>query len=209
MILPIPDRSDFAHYAQTYFYKTGAAVEVGTFDGRFSAHNLNMWQGKYYMVDTWQHREDGTTDKNDTDGQYWAGVMQAAYDATVFAGKRRDLIRDYSVNAARQFSNGELDWIFIDAGHDYENAKADLAAWWPKLRKGGLFSGDDFGFYKDDPRLFPLKAERLTKERREISELYKWGTAPALIEFCEARKLQLQITWLNDTQGPAWYIMKP
>lgn len=207
MINPIPDRTDFAHFAQTHFFKTGTAVEVGVFEGAFAAHNLKTWEGRYLMVDTWAHRDDGTTDKNDQDETYWSGVMATASMKTAFAGDRRELVQGYSVEVADEQPRYLFDWIFLDAGHDYENFKADLEAWWPKLRPGGLFSGDDYGMSAEDARLYPMTVER--QPCRDLAKLYKWGTAPALYEFCEARKLQLHITWMNDKANPAWYIIKP
>jgi predicted O-methyltransferase YrrM len=49
-----------------------------------------------------------------------------------------------SVEAARHFQNGSLDFVFLDADHTYESVKADLAAWWPKVRPGGILAGHDF-----------------------------------------------------------------
>ena len=42
------------------------------------------------------------------------------------------------------FEAGELDFVFIDGEHGYEAAKADVEAWWPKVRSGGLLVGHDY-----------------------------------------------------------------
>lgn len=208
MLNPIPDRYDMAHYAQTHFYRTGAAVEVGVFEGAFAKHNLKHWQGQYLMVDTWQHRDDGTTDKNDKDNNYWKSVEDKARMNTGFAGDRRTMIKGYSVEVADDQPNLLFDWVFLDAGHDYDSIKADLEAWWPKVRKGGLFSGDDYGLCVDDARLYPLTADRFERKIGGVARAFNWGTARALHEFCDKYKVQLNITWLNDFANPAWYIIK-
>lgn len=49
-----------------------------------------------------------------------------------------------SVNAAGHFEDSSLDGVFIDAAHDYESVVKDVAAWWPKVKPGGIFAGHDY-----------------------------------------------------------------
>jgi len=51
-----------------------------------------------------------------------------------------------SINASEIAKHYALqaDIIHIDAGHDYASVMADLRAWWPVLRSGGLYIGDDY-----------------------------------------------------------------
>lgn len=49
-----------------------------------------------------------------------------------------------SLRAASLFPRGSVDFVFIDAAHDYTNVKADLLAWWPKIRPGGVLAGHDY-----------------------------------------------------------------
>jgi hypothetical protein len=37
-----------------------------------------------------------------------------------------------------------LDWVHLDARHDYESVKADIKAWLPKVKSGGWLTGDDY-----------------------------------------------------------------
>ncbi len=45
---------------------------------------------------------------------------------------------------AAQFVANDLAAVFIDGEHDYDNCKADIAAWFPKVRNGGILAGHDF-----------------------------------------------------------------
>ena len=51
-----------------------------------------------------------------------------------------------SVNAAAVLSDRGIyvDMIHLDGGHDYELVMMDLNAWWPLLRPGAIFVGDDY-----------------------------------------------------------------
>lgn len=52
--------------------------------------------------------------------------------------------RSRTVDAASGFEDGGLDFIWIDAGHEHDEVLADIEAWWPKLKVGGVIGGDDY-----------------------------------------------------------------
>lgn len=49
-----------------------------------------------------------------------------------------------STDVARQFADESIDFVFIDAAHDYDNVRADLIAWTGKVRPGGIIAGHDY-----------------------------------------------------------------
>lgn len=55
-----------------------------------------------------------------------------------------NLVRARSVQAARMFDDGSVFFVFVDGSHHYDDVRADLAAWQPKVAKGGIFAGHDF-----------------------------------------------------------------
>lgn len=194
-IIPIPDRTDIAAVANKYFLQTGNAIEVGVWRGEFAAHNLRFWIGDYFMCDLWDFREDGTADKNMKDPGSWAEVMQEAIDNTAFAGSRVSIKKGASVDMAKTFPSDFFDWIYLDALHDYDSVLEDIEAWWPKLRKGGLFSGDDYG----DQSL------RWQEKYGGVAKGFNWGVKDAVIDFGKP----FSVTWMNDkTACPAWYMIK-
>jgi predicted O-methyltransferase YrrM len=48
-----------------------------------------------------------------------------------------------SMNASRHFKDETVDMVFIDGNHSTSAVIADIRAWWPKLKSGGLLAGDD------------------------------------------------------------------
>ena len=54
------------------------------------------------------------------------------------------LMRKPSLEAAKEFTDGSLDMVFIDGDHTKPAVLADIGAWWPKLRMGGVLLGHDF-----------------------------------------------------------------
>lgn len=54
------------------------------------------------------------------------------------------LIITDSLSASRLICDGSLEWVHLDAPHDYDGLKADIQAWLPKLKPGGWLSGDDY-----------------------------------------------------------------
>lgn len=60
-----------------------------------------------------------------------------------FADRTQWLIMP-SVDAAKHVENGCLDYVFIDAGHFYDDVKSDIEAWLPKIKPGGVMAGHDY-----------------------------------------------------------------
>jgi predicted O-methyltransferase YrrM len=55
-----------------------------------------------------------------------------------------NVIKGRSADVASTFYNDSVDFIFIDGSHDYEDVKADIVAWWHKLKALRVLAGHDF-----------------------------------------------------------------
>jgi hypothetical protein len=76
-------------------------------------------------------------------GGTFAGTLHRNIIGCGYADTISLIVAD-SITASGFFSDRSLDWVHLDARHDRENVKADIAAWLPKVKAGGWLSGDDY-----------------------------------------------------------------
>jgi predicted O-methyltransferase YrrM len=72
----------------------------------------------------------------------WAGAFVAALDPPV-ATRWHPMLMD-SAAAVWPYRAGQLDMLMIDSSHEYAHTVAELAAWLPMLRPGGLVWCHDY-----------------------------------------------------------------
>lgn len=115
-------------------------VEVGVFRGQFAELLLKLHPRlRLIMVDRWN-----TTEHQPRHGRTQDELFVEAVHRTLFAGMRGAILRADSLTAAATFDDGSLDFVFIDADHSYAGCAADIAAWAPKVKPGGLLCGHDY-----------------------------------------------------------------
>ena len=49
-----------------------------------------------------------------------------------------------SEDASKKVENESIDFLYLDASHDYNNVTNDLNCWLPKMKNGSIISGDDY-----------------------------------------------------------------
>lgn len=122
-------------------------VEIGAWKGRSAAFMAVeiINSGKkidFYTVDHWRG-DDEPEYRSDHD--VVTGHLFSVFQKNIEPVKTRVIpIRGGSTEISTRFADGSVDFIYIDAGHDYASVLADLKAWWPKLRSDGVMAGDDW-----------------------------------------------------------------
>jgi len=129
----------------------------------FKIAEVGVWKGKavayagveiinsekditFYAIDTFR----GSEEHNEKGGSFYEPLLET--EDGLFNHFLENIepvkavvepIRKASVEAALDFEDESLDVVFIDAAHDYDNVLADITAWYPKVKKGGIVSGHD------------------------------------------------------------------
>lgn len=53
-------------------------------------------------------------------------------------------IKSFSKDIVDNYENESIDFIFIDADHEYEGIMNDIKIWYPKVKRGGIIAGHDY-----------------------------------------------------------------
>jgi predicted O-methyltransferase YrrM len=120
-------------------------VEVGSWKG-LSAYYMAAKirdSGKriaFYCVDHWLGSPEHKDDPDVVAGTLYQTFLRNVADVRSYVQP----LRMPSLDAAQRFENGSCALVLIDAAHEYDAVKNDIAAWWPRVAKGGTLAGDDY-----------------------------------------------------------------
>lgn len=149
--------------------------------GLFSEHLLGYWKGRVLnCIDPWRNfvpsayieAKDNVPD--DVHKTYCAETVARL----AHFGRHAQILRPTSVEAARTFTEGTLDFVFIDAQHYYAAVKQDLQTWYPKIKKGSLLCGHDWPLGYGPPH---------------------YGVKKAVVEFAGANEFNVSVSKRADT----------
>ena len=93
----------------------------------------------------------------------------------------------------------QLDFVYVDARHDYSGCWEDMTNWWPIVRSGGILAGHDF------------------ENADEVHGGTQWvgdgshgmkAVKGAVEDFSQKVGVQYVIT-RREMQYPTWYMRKP
>lgn len=123
---------------------TGTAIEIGVMAGIYSESFLQTWKGNLLVsIDPWIH-QDGYEDIANRSNEDFEKIMDRALHRLKPFKERSEVIRDFSQNASNWFLEESLDMVYLDARHDYDSVFADIEAWLPKIKTGGILAGHDY-----------------------------------------------------------------
>lgn len=164
----------------------GRVVEVGVHVGDFAAELLEGLQpAELHLVDAWrflpgEYERDPMNRRGRDFERFYRRVVNRFRDRAEVT-----IHRSLSIHAAERFGEGYFDCVYLDADHTWDGVTADLAAWWPRVRKsGGVLAGHDY------------------------STARPWiDVKPVVDEWVEELGLELHVT--SSDPHPSWAVVKP
>eukprot|EP00271_Cylindrocystis_brebissonii_P015227 TRINITY_DN374_c0_g3_i1.p1 TRINITY_DN374_c0_g3~~TRINITY_DN374_c0_g3_i1.p1 ORF type:complete len:314 (-),score=27.75 TRINITY_DN374_c0_g3_i1:208-1149(-) len=183
--------------------RRGAAVgaEIGVQRGHFTSAVLGGWHSaqKMYLIDIWRQLPNYVDKANVDDASQDALYLETQQNLAAWSNITVYL-RMFSNDAAKQIPDGELDYCYLDARHDYCSVMEDLVTWYPKVKSGGFFSGHDF-IFDSNPAIAASGQD--------------WGICPdgvrhpggprgAVLEFAARNGLKIM-----ECDSNTWFIYKP
>ncbi len=155
-------------------YKIGA--EIGVERGKYSRVLCDVIPGvKIFCVDPWRAFGRNSIEKEEVNYQ-----KALAY----LSGCNVEIMRMTSLEASQKISDSSLDFVYIDALHDFDSVMMDIILWSPKVRVGGIISGHDYVNY------------------------YNTGVIQAVTSYTQSHNI---LRWYVTTgeKEPSWLWVKP
>jgi len=125
--------------------EVGVSTAVGSLGMLWRMPNL-----KLYCIDPWEHRDLEPYEANLAQEVHDGAYAEALNRLSPYTD-RVVVLRNRSDDAV-DLTPEQVDFIFIDGHHEYSQVVKDIKNYAPKVRKGGLICGHDYGQVPDVTR---------------------------------------------------------
>lgn len=158
----------------------GVGAELGVDQGDFTETILRVARPqRLFLVDSW-----ATKRYNDDKAQR----VQDRF-ATQIAAGQVSIHRGLSLEAVSRFEDASLDWVYIDSSHAYGVTAAELLAYAPKLKPGGIMAGHDYSM-------------------GNWVKGFRYGVIEAVHEFCVEHDWELRYLTVQRLERPSFAISR-
>jgi predicted O-methyltransferase YrrM len=128
-----------------HFKNNSHFVEIGSWRGRSASYMgveiVNSgYNIKFDCIDTWEGSIEHENHYLVKESKLWDEFNKNIEPV-------KDIITPIkmdSIEASKLYEDYSLDFIFIDAGHDYKDVVMDIINWVPKLKINGIIGGHDY-----------------------------------------------------------------
>ena len=127
-------REMLAAFMNEVGFRSGA--EIGVKKGEYSERLCRNMRGlKLKSVDPWHGFRRNSQKRMDI---YYKITCDTLSQYGV------EIIRKTSMEAVKDVPDSSLDFVYIDAMHEFDLVMMDIILWVPKVRNGGIVSGHDY-----------------------------------------------------------------
>lgn len=139
--IPNASRDELPAFFVEMGFKVGA--EIGVYKGEFSEKIAKVGL-KLFSIDPWRNYKDFYHSQ----GQKRLDFLYEHTKRVLAPYSNVTIIRKSSMEALDDIPDGSLDFVYIDANHEFRYIAEDLAEWTKKVKKGGVVSGHDYFYLK-------------------------------------------------------------
>ncbi|CAB9500525.1 expressed unknown protein [Seminavis robusta] len=198
---PIRTRGDMVRHLQQWNFTSG--IEIGVQLGLFAEYNLKSWPAcqTYKLIDLWQQQVNYKDAANVENSVHESFFQQTKERLQPFE-KITQYYRMYSNEAAKIIAEEgqQVDFVYVDARHDYCGCKEDIELYWPLIKPGGILAGHDFmENYEVAPQDWSICMD---------GSIHPEAVKGAVMEFANKHKLPVGVTY-RETMWNSWWIRKP
>lgn len=204
---PLQERDDFGAMCESLGFRTG--LEIGVQRGEFSKTLLSKWPSfeKFYLLDPWEMQHNYVDIANVPNSRQDKYLRRAKINVQHFQGvdsSRIEFVRGYSNTVHDKFQDKSLDFIYIDARHDYCGVYEDLELYWPKIKCRGVIAGHDY--------LSSDEVNYLTRGQNwalcDNGTTHTGAVRAAVNDFAVRVQSQVMITYRERYHFNSWYMRK-
>lgn len=142
-------------------------VELGSYLGASSCFiasgiKASGVAAKLYCIDTWNN--DAMSEGNkDTYIEFTENTKQFQNIIVPLRGRSEEVAKPF---------DRKIDFLFIDAGHNYDDVKADVLAWFPKLKPGAQVVFHDIGWAEGVQRVIREYVKPIAYNEDALPNMY-------------------------------------
>ena len=192
-MIPGCTRMDFPQFLVEWGCKVGAEIGVykGEFTEQFCKAGLRM-----YAIDPWiafpgQGRTQQVQERQDFLFSHACRTL-----APYGMGPGSGVFRMTSMEAIEDFSDGSLDFVYIDGDHSFRHIAADICEWEKKVRSGGVVSGHDYFNTRATARNIVCNVQAVVDAYTKAFEIDNWFVFGELDPEKEPNRKERFLSWM-------------
>ncbi|PSC67295.1 O-methyltransferase [Micractinium conductrix] len=204
MLAPPHTRDGLGYLLEAEGLKAGA--ELGVQRGQFARLTLDRWPSctQYILVDVWKQQENYVEGAN-VDNNQQEEIYQAAIAAVEPHKAKVKVMRMFTNEAALQVAIESLDYVYVDARHDYCGCLEDMEMWWPKLKPGAIMAGHDYLNVAEQKEVTPDEDWGICMDGSRNEGAVKGAVA----NFAQRYGLTVAVTYAEGHPFRTWLLRKP